>query len=226
MKSILDFFQSNITLKLFAIFVSLSLGGPVSAQEFCQQNFINYDSFFEVFENLPYEYPQKYKLEIAQQGEPVLRQIATPLPLQFIEDERIQALIDQMEFTMKKAGGVGIAAPQVFIPFRLLIAQNDVMINPEYTPVHPGKTLSFEGCLSMAYCGFVTRYRKIKVSYTDRNGRRIRKTLRGFSAIVVQHEVDHLNGRLFSDGYIESYRSYLARAQSFLKRSSTKRLEK
>ncbi len=226
MKSIFDFFQSRLTLKLFIVCVSLSLGGPVSALELCQQNFINYDSFFEVFENLPYEYPQKHKLEIAQQGEPVLRHMADPIPHQFIEDERIQALIDQMEFTMKKAGGVGIAAPQVFIPFRLLIAQKDVMINPEYTPVHRGKTISFEGCLSMAYCGFVTRYRKIKVSYTDRNGRRIHKTLRGFSAIVVQHEVDHLNGRLFSDGYIEAYRSYLARAQSFFRRRSTKRLQK
>ena len=138
--------------------------------------------------------------EIVQVGDPVLREKCKPVT-RF--DEELWKLLDDMKDTLKDAEGAGIAAPQVGVPIRAV--QVDVeegffeLINPVLVS-QQGEQTGPEGCLSVrGKAGTVTRPEKVKVVFSDRNGNRFSMTARGFCARAVCHELDHLDGVLYTD---------------------------
>lgn len=148
-------------------------------------------------------------LKIARMGHPILRKKASR-----VDDSRapeIIQLIEDMIETMKDAGGVGLAAPQVHVGVRIVIfhvpkgrddsAQTQeltVLINPEIAPLDDEKVTAMEGCLSIpGMAGPVPRFRRIRYKALDRNGVAFEKEAEGFHARVVQHECDHLDGILY-----------------------------
>lgn len=168
-------------------------------------------------------------MKILQLGDPVLRQVAQPI--YNVQDQSIQALIDDLLATLTRSNGVGISAPQVSIPYRLLIVASrptpryphapimepTVMINPQLIS-HSGEIVKdWEGCLSVpGIRGFVPRYRLIEVEYTSREGKLVRQELTDFVARIFQHEFDHLNGMVFLDR-LESVRDIVT-DQEYLSR--------
>lgn len=152
-------------------------------------------------------------LEIIKIGHPTLTMVAEEIPLAQIKTESVQELIDDMIETMKRAGGVGLAAPQVNVSKRLFVIKPSFFKRPEavINPVvdyddQAGTKLSTEGCLSIPGRNFrVERYKKINVSYYNRHGDYVAEQASGFRAIVFQHEYDHLNGLLISDFFAEEF---------------------
>ena len=155
-------------------------------------------------------------LKVARMGHPVLRVPAKPIDPSEITSPRIQQLIDNMFETMNEYNGVGLAAPQVHERLRLFVAgfppkeKNDedeeprvplmTIINPEITAIGNETVEDWEGCLSIPEIrGRVTRAREIEVRAYDRRGRKVTLRARGFTARVIQHEADHLDGVLFLD---------------------------
>ncbi|MFN8532229.1 MAG: peptide deformylase [Dehalococcoidia bacterium] len=140
--------------------------------------------------------------EIRRFGDPVLRQTCKKIP---VIDETIQTLIDDMIETMRANHGVGLAAPQVGVPLRLTVIElrdgNEpyVLINPEILK-RRGKRVVTEGCLSLpGWFGDVTRSESIVFRARDRRGREYKLNATELLAQAVEHEVDHLNGILFTD---------------------------
>lgn len=138
--------------------------------------------------------------EIVQVGDPVLREKCKNVT-RF--DKELWTLLDDMKDTLKNAEGAGLAAPQVGIPIRAV--QVDVeegffeLINPVIVS-QKGEQTGPEGCLSVrGKAGTVTRPDKVKVVFSDRNGNRFSLTARGFCARAVCHELDHLDGVLYTD---------------------------
>lgn len=147
------------------------------------------------------------KLDIIQLGHPTLRAKAAEVPLSEIKNPAFQQLIDDMIYTMKKSQGVGLAAPQVNHSLRMFVMKSGlqvpltVVINPtiEYLEEF-GQKSSLEGCLSIPGQTLkVPRYQRIRMSYWDRDGNYITEEIKGFKAIISQHEYDHLNGVLIVD---------------------------
>lgn len=137
----------------------------------------------------------------------ILRTKSTPVETDKIKTPEFQALISDMLETMKRADGVGLAANQVGVTERIIIAtikEPTPLINPEIVSHSILKTKSEEGCLSVpGKWGFVRRYKTVKIKALDRNGNEIRMSLKGLPAIVLQHEIDHLDGVLFIDKLIK-----------------------
>lgn len=137
-----------------------------------------------------------------------LRQTSRPLASSEIQLERTQNLIRDMRAEMKRTGGIGIAAPQLGVNQQIIIAKQPklfnskeyVLINPRLTPLNKKTSLSLEMCLSLpGSIGLVNRYRYVRVEYLDEFGvPQVLETQTDF-AYVLQHEVDHLNGTLFTD---------------------------
>jgi len=150
-------------------------------------------------------------LKVARMGHPVLRARARALDRTEIKSAPIKKLIDDMLETMVEYHGVGLAAPQIHEGLRIFVAALDTgdkdaesepvaIINPEITPVGDEMVEDWEGCLSIPDIrGRVPRYREIKVRAFDRGGNRIEIRAQNFSARVIQHETDHLDGVLFFD---------------------------
>lgn len=147
-------------------------------------------------------------------GHPVLRAKARPLEAAEIRSPAVQQLIDDMLETMAEYQGVGLAAPQVHKSVRLFVAgfpepDDDedepevpqmVFINPEITIIGKETVEDWEGCLSIPDIrGRVPRARQIVVRGYDRNGKRLEIKASDFTARVIQHETDHLDGILFLD---------------------------
>src|SRR5918912_1672585 len=134
-------------------------------------------------------------------GNPVLRQKAKKVSQ---IDRPIQRLIDDMIETMKAAPGVGLAAPQIGVPLRLAVLDVDdtitVIINPEIIK-RSGESELDEGCLSVpGFWGRLNRAERVSVKALDRNGREQRiRDAEGLFAQALQHEIDHLDGRLYID---------------------------
>ena len=143
-------------------------------------------------------------LDILEFPDPRLRTVAT---LVESVDEGMRALIEDMLETMYDASGIGLAATQVNVHKRLLVMdvseerdQPMVFINPSVEVLDPELGSYDEGCLSVP--GFyeeVNRPRQIRVTALDRNGESFTKELEGLAAICLQHEIDHLDGKLFVD---------------------------
>jgi peptide deformylase len=154
-------------------------------------------------------------LKVAHMGHPVLRAKARPLEAAEIRSPAVQQLIDDMLETMAEYQGVGLAAPQVHKSVRLFVAgfpeadddeQEEpevpqmVLINPEISIVGKEAVDDWEGCLSIPDIrGRVPRARQIVVRAYDRNGKRLEIKASNFTARVIQHETDHLDGVLFFD---------------------------
>ncbi len=150
-------------------------------------------------------------LKVARMGHPVLRQECQAIDPRAITGPEVQRLIRDMFETMAEYNGVGLAAPQVHQPVRLLIAGGDaddegqpqfrIIINPEIEVLDEDYRLGmYEGCLSLpGLRGWVERSAHIKVKAFNEKGRQEEFELKGFPAIVMQHECDHLDGVLYVD---------------------------
>ena len=145
-------------------------------------------------------------------GHPVLRTKARAIDRADITTPAVQRLIDDMIETMVEYHGVGLAAPQVHEGVRLFVAVLDrggesevepeplAIINPEITPIGDSLVEDWEGCLSIPDIrGRVPRAQEIVVRAFDRTGTRVEIRAADFSARVIQHETDHLDGVLFFD---------------------------
>ena len=143
-------------------------------------------------------------LEILEFPDPRLRTRATPVAK---VDADTRTLIEDMFETMYAAPGIGLAATQVDIHQRLLVMdvsedQSDpqVYINPKITVLDPELGEYDEGCLSVpGYYETVNRPQRIAVNALDREGNPFTRELEGLAAICLQHEIDHLDGKLFVD---------------------------
>jgi len=151
-------------------------------------------------------------LKIARMGHPVLRRRAEPVADPSAPE--IARLIADMMETMDDAEGVGLAAPQVHAPLRLVVFRVSqaraalegepdalpltVLINPKIEPLSEERDLGPEACLSVpGLVGLVPRFMHIRYQGVDPAGRPIEREARGFHARVVQHECDHLDGILY-----------------------------
>jgi peptide deformylase len=143
-------------------------------------------------------------LEILEFPDPRLRRKATPVT---VFDEELSRLIDAMFETMYAAPGIGLAATQVDVHKRLIvidISENKdaplVFINPELEIIDPDLSEYDEGCLSVpGYYESVSRPRTVRVKALDRQGKPFELITDGLLATCIQHECDHLNGKLFVD---------------------------
>ncbi|GAB4035876.1 MAG: peptide deformylase [Rubrivivax sp.] len=148
--------------------------------------------------------------EILKMGDPRLLRVAPPVTA--FDTPELHALIEDMFDTMAAANGAGLAAPQIGVDLQLVIFGFDrnerypdappvprtVLINPVITPLSDALEDGWEGCLSVpGLRGVVPRYARIRYSGFDPQGRAIDREAEGFHARVVQHECDHLIGRLF-----------------------------
>jgi len=151
-------------------------------------------------------------LKIARMGHPVLRGRAAE-----IDDPSapwVRRLVEDMIETMEDAGGTGIAAPQVHVPYRVVVffvagdrvtevpgdseQELTVLINPAVEPIGDERAYGWEGCLSVpGLRGVVPRYLGVRYRGLDLDGNQIEREVAGFHARVVQHECDHLDGILY-----------------------------
>ncbi len=144
------------------------------------------------------------QLQILEFPDPRLRKIATPVT---VFDEKLEVLIDDMFETMYEAQGIGLAATQVNVHKRLLVidvSENKdsplVFINPSFEVIEDELSEYDEGCLSVpGYYETVSRPRKVKISATDKAGQPFEMEAEGILATCIQHEIDHLDGKLFVD---------------------------
>jgi len=162
---------------------------------------------------------------ITQLGMPVLRQVSKRLSVPLTKAH--ERLIDDMLVTMKKARGVGIAAPQVGVGLRLFIVAPEpssrypraprmppvAMMNPVLVKHSQKMVTDWEGCLSIpGLRGRVPRYQSVEVEFTARDGRRLRAEMTGFIARIFQHEFDHINGHVFIDR-VQDTRTFVTEAE-------------
>jgi peptide deformylase len=146
---------------------------------------------------------------VLKMGEPLLQTVAAPVT-RF--DAELLALIADMDDTMRALSGAGIAAPQIGVSVRVVIFElkdnpryphitpvpYTVLVNPLVTPLSAEQDEGWEGCLSVpGMRGLVPRYRRLRYRGFDQHGAPIDRSVEGFHARVVQHEVDHLDGVLF-----------------------------
>lgn len=133
-----------------------------------------------------------------------LRKISSPVQLKDVATPTMQELVNTLKATMKKENGVGIAAPQVGIHERVIIAETEAgptaFINPEIIETSFKMVDSEEGCLSVpGVWGVVQRHRSVKVKALNEQAEEVVLKANGLLAIIFQHEIDHLNGILFID---------------------------
>lgn len=151
-------------------------------------------------------------MDIIKLGHPTLRKVADPI--ENITSSNIQQLIRELLSTVKNAGGVGIAAPQVNISQRVFIMcskpnqrypdaplmKPTAIINPVIINTSTETEKGWEGCLSVpSLRGWVPRYKSVTVEYFDQKNDKQRVNFSGFIARIFQHEIDHLNGITFVD---------------------------
>jgi len=163
------------------------------------------------------------RLKILQAGEPVLRVGARELSADEIRSPRIQDLIERMRDTMRDAPGVGLAAPQIGESLQLAVIEDRaeyvqdadpawiaerergvvplcVLINPRLSVIAEEQVEFFEGCLSVAgFTALVARARAVSVECLNEWAEPVVIEARGWHARILQHEIDHLNGRLYVD---------------------------
>ena len=149
---------------------------------------------------------------ILKMGEPLLLQEAALVPVEKISSSEIQNIIQDMLDTMKAANGTRLAVPQIGIPLQIVVfgfesnsrypneapISQTILINPTITPLENTQEDGWEGCLSIpGLRGLVPRYTSIRYQGYDEKGEIIDRSVKGFHARVVQHECDHLAGKLY-----------------------------
>lgn len=152
--------------------------------------------------------------KIATIGHPVLRQVARELTRDELLSSDMQRFIDDLVETMRDANGAGLAANQVYEPVRICaieIKNNPrypykpnypltILVNPIVTPTTDETFMSYEGCLSVPNLrGEVRRFTAVRVRAWDRHGKDLDFEVKGLTAGTFQHEVDHLDGKVFLD---------------------------
>ena len=152
--------------------------------------------------------------EVLRLGDPRLRQRSAEVPESLFASPELEALIDDLRDTMAARAGAGLAAPQIGVPWRVVIygitsnprypeappIPETLLINPVLTPIGEASQLGWEGCLSVpGLRGQVRRHQRLRVAWRDPSGGHHQRQVEGFHARVVQHECDHLDGRLFVD---------------------------
>ena len=152
--------------------------------------------------------------KIAQIGHPVLRQVAREVSREELASVAMQAFIDDLVETMHDADGAGLAAIQVYEPVRIcaIEVRNNprypykpqipltILVNPVLAPDGDETFENYEGCLSVPNLrGKVRRHVHVRVKAWDRHGNAIDEVVHGLKAGTFQHEVDHLNGKIFVD---------------------------
>lgn len=169
------------------------------------------------------ELQEKMLLKIIQSGHPVLRRTARALAPKDIRSPAIQDLIEHMRETLRDAPGVGLAAPQIGQSLQLAVIEDraeyhktateaelkerqrvpvdfHVLINPQIESLSPPQVSFFEGCLSLpGFMAEVPRSRSVRVTCLDHHGKPRVIEAEGWYARILQHEIDHLNGRLYID---------------------------
>ena len=162
-------------------------------------------------------------LEIVQTGNPVLRGVGRELSVEEIKSSAIQKLIESMRDTMRAAPGVGLAAPQIGESIQLAVIEDrseyiqnaspeqleernrsviefHVIVNPKITLLDDASADFFEGCLSIeGYQAVVRRAYRVRVECLNEEGKPITIDAEGWYARILQHEIDHLNGKLYID---------------------------
>ncbi len=147
---------------------------------------------------------------VLRMGDP--RLLEKSRPVEAFDTAELHALIEDMRDTMAHRNGAGIAAPQIGVGLRAVIfgvhrnprypdaeeVPDTVLVNPVLEPLGDELVEGWEGCLSVpGMRGLVPRYRQLRYRGFDERGREIDRTVSGFHAVVVQHEVDHLDGILY-----------------------------
>jgi peptide deformylase len=153
-------------------------------------------------------------LKVCRLGHPVLRRVAEPVLLETIALSSFQQFIDDMVETMHEYEGVGLAAPQVHVSQQVAVLEVTrhprapempsvpltVLINPRVTFLSEETVDGWEGCLSIPDLrGVVPRCRELRVEALDRHGQPLDFVAKDFHARVVQHEYDHLQGKVYAD---------------------------
>jgi peptide deformylase len=163
------------------------------------------------------------KLKIVQAGDPVLRLQSRPLTKEEIGSPSIQQLIGLMRDAMREAPGVGLAAPQIGVPIQLAVIEDraeyieglpedeiaerqraaipfHVIINPKLSSLDDSMAEFFEGCLSVeGFSAIVDRALNVRVECLNERGEEVTIEAQGWYARILQHEIDHLNGKLYID---------------------------
>lgn len=162
--------------------------------------------------------------EIVQEGAPVLRSIATPVPEELFGTPEVARIIKEMKDTLDpEIEGVALAAPQIGIPYRIFIVrkdrtitppplqenvaahqplgpENDIYINPEIVKTSRKRAEVDEGCLSVrGIYGTTTRHERVTIRARTEDGSKFERGGGGLLAQIFEHEIDHLNGILFID---------------------------
>ncbi len=150
--------------------------------------------------------------DILKMGDPRLLRIAPEVPASMFDNGELETLVSDMFDTMVHAGGVGLAAPQIGVNLQVVIfgfeanarypqapaVPRTVLVNPVVTPLSKDMLEDWEGCLSVpGLRGMVSRFTMVRYTGLDASGQPIERTAEGFHARVVQHECDHLIGRLY-----------------------------
>jgi peptide deformylase len=148
-------------------------------------------------------------LKVCRLGHPVLRMQAQRVSPESLASTAVQTLIENMMETMVEYYGVGVAAPQVHESVSIAVIESHgprgdipmtVLINPDVTILDESLVEDWEGCLSIPELrGRVPRHQKLRVNALDRHGKKIEITAEGFFARVIQHEFDHLMGKVYLD---------------------------
>ena len=170
--------------------------------------------------------------EILKLGNPNLRQRAKDYSSELIGSDIFFQIVTDLRDSLHQSGGIGLAAPQIDIPFRILVIEIpntstrygeiqplpfEVFVNPVISVIDHKKQGFWEGCLSVPeMMGYVERPRKIKVDYLSGTGEDKSAFFEDFLATVFQHEVDHLDGVFFTDrltstvafGFIDELQAY------------------
>lgn len=151
--------------------------------------------------------------DILKMGDPRLLRVAPPLPAKDFDSDALHLLVSDLLDTMRAVNGAGLAAPQIGVDVQLVIFGSGdanprypdrpqvpptVLINPVITPLGDAEESDWEGCLSVpGLRGVVPRWSHIRYTGFDQYGDPIDRTVEGFHARVVQHECDHLVGKLY-----------------------------
>jgi peptide deformylase len=153
-------------------------------------------------------------LKVSRLGHPVLRQAAQPVPPETIKTCAFQRLLDDMVETMHEYNGVGLAGPQVHVPYQVAVLEVEnhprypdmprvplsYLINPQVKILEAATVDDWEGCLSIPDLrGVVPRYRQLRVEALGRQGEALEFVASDFHARVIQHETDHLKGEVYLD---------------------------
>ncbi|KAJ0680185.1 putative peptide deformylase [Helianthus annuus] len=164
---------------------------------------------------------------ILQAGHPVLHEPAREVTVEEIGSDRVQKIIDDMVQVMRRRPGVGLAAPQIGIPLKIIVVEDLkeyiaeapeeeniaqdrrpfdllVILNPKLRNKSDKSAFFFEGCLSVGgYRALVERYLEVEVNGLGRDGKPIKVEACGWQARILQHECDHLEGTMYVDKMVK-----------------------